>query len=132
MTKREFRHAVQRGLGSCVLALRDDEAARERFLPLVLWACGRNTAYDAQSEGSRGRYLYNLICFYPDETPFLDAVETRLFATMCRRGWEFTQDCDLLACFTLDGNRRAWEMLLRCYRELYTLLQKTRRAKHPA
>ena len=127
MTKREFRHDVERGLGSCVLALRDNEAARERFRPLVLWACGRDTAYDAQCEDSRGRYLYHLICFYPDETPFLDVIETRLFATMCRRGWEFTQDCDLLACFTFDGDRRAWEMLTRCYGELYAILQKTRR-----
>ena len=126
MTKREFRHAVQRGLGSCDLALRDD-AARERFLPLLLWACGRDTAYDAQSEDSRGRYLYNLICFYPDETPFLDVIETRLFATMCRRGWEFTQDCDLLACFVPDGVRRAWQILMRCYTELYAILRKTRR-----
>ena len=127
MTKREFRHAVQRGLGSCFPALCDGESARERFRPLVLWACGRDTAYDAQCEGGRGRYLYDLICFYPDEAPFLDVIETRLFASMCRRGWEFTQDCDLLACFAFDGNRRAWEMLTRCYRELYAVLRKMRR-----
>lgn len=130
MTKREFRHDVERGLGSCVLALRD-AAARERFRPLVLWACGRDTAFDAQSEGSRGYYLSLLIGQYPDPAPFLDVIEARLFAGMRSRGWEFAQDCDLLAYLFSGGVRRAWEILMRCYDRLYAILrQKRRTGKH--
>ena len=126
MTKLEFRHDVERGLGSCVLALKD-EAARERFRPLVLWACGRDTAYDAQSEGSRGYYLSLLIRQYPDPAPFLDVIETRLFRSMRGRGWEFAQDCDLLAYLCSGGAGRAWEILMRCYDRLYTTLRQKRR-----
>ncbi|MBD5095366.1 MAG: hypothetical protein HDT26_14045 [Subdoligranulum sp.] len=130
MTKREFRHDVERGLGSCVLAL-GDEAARERFLPLVLWACGRDTAYDAQSEGNRGRYLYFLIEQYPDPAPFLDVIETRLLCSIRSRGWEFAQDCDLLAYLFSGGVPRAWKILMRCYDRLYSILrQKRRRGKY--
>ena len=130
MTKREFRHDIERGLGSCVLALRD-EAARERFRPFVLWACGRDTAYDAQSEGNRGFYLYSLICHYPDKTPFLALIETRLLRSMRSSDWEFAQDCDLLAYLFSGGVRRACEILMRCYDRLYAiLLQKRRRGKY--
>lgn len=54
MTKKQFRYDMQRGLGSCVAALKNmNDSEKERFQPLVLWGCSREMAYDAQCEDSR-------------------------------------------------------------------------------
>lgn len=61
LTKQEVKHAIQRGLGRGYLAVRDDP---ERYRELVLWACGRNLAFDTQCEGIRAWYDYQLILCY--------------------------------------------------------------------
>lgn len=114
---------MQRGLGSCVAALKKmQDAEKEKFLPLVLWGCSRDMAYDAQCEGCRSVYLYELITEFPDVTPFLDVIEKRLFHSIHSSGWEFHQDCGLLAYFVSDGVRRAWKILIACYRFLLVSL----------
>lgn len=127
MTKKAFQYDMQRGLGSCVVALRDmTEAEREKFQPVVLWGCARDLAYDAQCEGSRSVYLYELIAEFSDVTPFIDVIEKRLFRCMRSSGWEFSQDCQLLAHFVSDGIRRAWHILRRCYDQLFAILSEKR------
>ncbi|MDE7416409.1 MAG: hypothetical protein K2N44_08925 [Lachnospiraceae bacterium] len=119
MTKKVFKYDMQRGLGSCVVALKKmQDAEKEKFLPLVLWGCSRDMAFDAQCEGCRSVYLYELITEFPDVTPFIDVIEKRLFHSMHSNGWEFQQDCELLAYFVSDGIRRAWKILMVCYRFL--------------
>lgn len=119
MTKKTFKYDMQRGLGSCVVALKKmQDAEKERFLPLVLWGCSRDMAFDAQCEGCRSVYLYELIAEFPDETPFIDVIEKRLFRNMHSNSWEFHQDCELLAYFVSDGVKRAWKILMACYRFL--------------
>ncbi|MDE7222871.1 MAG: hypothetical protein K2O34_03695, partial [Acetatifactor sp.] len=71
MTKKAFKYNMQRGLGSCVLELRSTRDI-EKFRPLVLWGCLRDMAYDAQCEGCRSVYLYQLITQFPDAAPFID------------------------------------------------------------
>ena len=127
MTKKQFRYDMQRGLGSCVAALKNmNDSEKERFQPLVLWGCSREMAYDAQCEDSRSFYLYKLIMEFADITPFLDVIEKRLMHSMHSRGWEFVQDCNLLALFVYDGNRRAWRILTHCYDTLLQILSKKR------
>lgn len=121
MTKKTFKHDMQRGLGSCVLELQNTRD-RERFRPLVLWGCSRDMAYDAQCEGCRSIYLYQLIMQFPDQEPFMDIVEKRLFRSMRSRGWEFLQDCEILSCFAQDGKQRAWHILQSGYGELLRIL----------
>ena len=58
MTKNEVKQAIQRGLGRGYLAVRNDP---DRYRDLVLWACGRNLAFDTQCEGTRAWYDYQLI-----------------------------------------------------------------------
>lgn len=114
---------MQRGLGSCVAALKNmQDTEKEKFQPVVLWGCARDLAYDAQSEGSRSVYLYELIAEFPDATPFIDVIEKRLFRCMHLSGWEFVQDCELLAYFVSDGIRRAWHILMRCYDQMLGIL----------
>ncbi len=127
MTKKQFKHDMQRGLGSCVIALKNmEDAQKEQFCPLVLWACSRDLAYDAQLEGCRSFYLYELIMEFSDIAPFLDVIEKRLFHSMHARGWEFAQDCALLAYFVSDGDMRAWRILTRCYEVLLGILSEKR------
>lgn len=110
---------MQRGLGSCATALKNmQDAEKETFLPLVLWGCSRDMAFDAQCEGCRSVYLYELITEFPDKAPFIDVIKKRLFHSIHSSGWEFQQDCELLAYFVSDGVRRAWKILMACYRFL--------------
>ena len=75
MTKKEFKEAMLRGLGRCVLAVR---AEPEKYRDLVLWACKRDFAYDAQIEGTRSWYTYTLANAYPDKETFLNAAAEAL------------------------------------------------------
>ena len=126
MTKKAFKYDMQRGLGSCVLELKNTQD-KEKFRPLVLWGCSRDMAYDAQSEGCRSVYLYRLITQFPDSAPFMDVLEKRLFQSMRSRGWEFLQDCEILSYFALDGDKRAWNILRSCYRESLQILHRKRK-----
>lgn len=123
MTKKAFKHDMQRGLGSCVLALKNmSETEKEKMKPLVLWGCSRDMAFDAQCEGCRSVYLYELIVQFPDETPFVDGIKKRLFGRVHSAGWEFQQNCELLAHFVAGGSRRAWRILGICYDYLLEML----------
>lgn len=120
---------MQRGLGSCIMELKKMTNAKDlqKFQPLVLWACDRDIAFDAQCEGSRGAYLYELIKLFPDCTPFLDTVERRLFRSIRSTGWEFAQSCDILVHFAFDGNKRAFSILEKCYQDLFGILLRKRK-----
>lgn len=126
MTKKAFKYDMQRGLGSCVLELKNTQDL-EKFRSLVLWGCSRVMAYDAQSEGCMSIYLYRLITQFPDSAPFIDVLEKRLFQSMRSPGWEFMQNCEVLSYFALDGEKRAWNILRSCYRELLPILYRKRK-----
>lgn len=126
MTKKAFKYAMQRGLGSCVLALQNTQDIEE-YRSIVLWGCARDMAYDAQCEGCRSFYLYELITQFPDETPFLDVIEKRLFQNMASTGWEFAQDSELLSYFASDGKVRALEIMKNCYDALLRILLRKRK-----
>ena len=126
MTKKAFKYDMQRGLGSCVLELQSTQDI-EKYRPLVLWGCSRDMAYDAQCEGCRSVYLYQLITQFPDHMPFIDILEKRLYQSMRSRGWEFMQDCEILSYFALDGEKRAWDIMKSCHRELFQILCRKRK-----
>lgn len=126
MTIKEFKHDMQRGLGSCVVELKNTENA-ERFQSTVLWGCMRDLAYDAQSDGCRSFYLYELIKYFADPAPFIDVIEKHIYVHMRSAGWEFAQDCELLECFASDGDTRSWEILKACYKKLRNILRRKRK-----
>lgn len=113
MTKKEFRYAMQRGLSRCILELKYTEHI-EKYRELVLWGCSHELAYDAQCEGSRSFYLYEMIQLFPDAMPFLERAEKRMNQCIRDTGWEFSQNCQLLALFAGDGNEFASQSLQRC------------------
>ncbi len=127
MTRKTFKYNMRRGLGSCAAALKNmQDEEKEKFQPLVLWGCSRDMAYDAQCEGCRSAYLHELILEFPDVEPFIDVITKRLFLCMGSTGWEFLQDCQLLAYFVSDGVRRAWHVLTKCYELLLETLSEKR------
>ena len=51
MTKKEFKRAMQCGLGRCIQELQTTREP-EKYKDAVLWACTHESAYDAQCEGA--------------------------------------------------------------------------------
>ena len=68
MTKRQFKHDLRRGLGSCYIELKKCDSP-EKYRDDLMWGCEHAFAYDTQSEGTRSPYLFGLIKLlgdYPD------------------------------------------------------------------
>lgn len=126
MTKKEFKYAMQRGLGRCVLELQCTDHI-EKYRDIVLWGCMHELAYDAQCEGSRSFYLYEIIQLFPDVMPFLEAAAKRMHQCVTTTGWEFGQHCKLLALFAGDGNVFAIHALQQCYENLLGKLKRKRK-----
>ncbi len=125
MTKNEVKQAIQRGLGRGYLAVRNDP---ERYRDLVLWACGRNLAFDTQCEGTRAWYDYQLILCYNDRAEFRDHVIDRFRRKQPDGGWDYAHFSELLAYFAEDGDVAAENALWEKYRELLAALHSFRRA----
>ena len=54
MTKKAFKYDMQRGLGSCVLALKNmEDTQKEAFRPIVLWGCSLALRVKRQLAGDR-------------------------------------------------------------------------------
>lgn len=114
MTQLEFRKALRKGRGLCVYAL-EDAAALRRFKGTVLWACSKDLCVDAQSEGTRARFLADIVGCYPDKLPFVEMCERTIQRNWNCRDWVFQQSSELLGLLALDGNRDAYAALLRSF-----------------
>lgn len=129
MTKKEFKKAVLRGQGRCILAAQNDP---ERYRELVLWACQRRISFDTQCEGARTWFVYQLVCCYEDVRPFVQAAAQSL--RKCRSNGDWTVFClsELLYFFASDGSRAAKAALQDKYRQLYDVLMARKRTKRGA
>ena len=119
MTKKEFKAAMLRGLGRCVQAV---EREPEKYRDLVLWACGRDIAYDTQCEGSRSWYVYTMANAYPDREPFVQAAEEALRKYRPNGSWDLLHLSELLLFFAQDGYASAWQALEEKYQEIYAAM----------
>lgn len=123
MTKKEFKEAMLRGLGRCILAVK---AEPEKYRDMVLWACGRIISYDTQSEGTRAWYVHTMACCYPDREPFIRAAARALEKYRPNGSWELLHLSELLMYFARDGHDAARRAVEEKYR---TLLEKLHRRK---
>ena len=119
MTKKEFKEAMFRGLGRCVIAVQKEP---EKFRDIVLWACKRNIAYDAQSEGTRSWYVYTLASSYPDREPFVRAAAEALGKYRPGGGWDLLHLSELLMYFADDGYEFARQTVEDKYQEILTAM----------
>lgn len=126
MTQKQFKEALLCGQGRCVQAVRTDPA---KYYSIVLWACSHTVAFDAQCEGTKAWFVYQLISCYQDQKPFLDAIIASLHKTKSDGGWKVLYLAELLNYFSYDGARDAERALCSKYEELYHAL--LRKKKNP-
>ena len=115
MTKKEFKEAMLRGLGRCVIAVRKEP---EKYRELVLWACKRNFAYDAQSEGTRSWYTYTMANTYPDKETFISTTAEALRKYRPNGSWDLLHLSEVLMFFAMDGCASARQALEEKYQEI--------------
>ena len=119
MTKKEFKQAMLRGLGRCVIAVRQNP---EKYRDIVLWACKRDYAYDAQSEGTRSWYTYTMANAYPDQETFINAAAEALKKYRSNCGWDLLHLSELLMFFAQDGSESAQRAVEEKYQEILTAM----------
>lgn len=130
MTKKEFKRAMVCGLGRCIQTL-DKEEDRERYQDIILWGCTHEIFYDAQCEGTKSSYLYEMVKHYPDVSPFIEAVIDCAKRQMTKNSWLFSQCCEFLGFFGSDGDERARHALYGIYDDLYQIIMhKRKRTKY--
>ena len=115
MTKKEFKEAMLRGLGRCVIAVRKEP---EKYREFVLWACKRNFAYDAQSEGTRSWYTYTMANAYPDKESFISAAVETLKKYRPNGSWDLLHLSEFLMFFAMDGYEPAQTAVEEKYHEI--------------
>ena len=115
MTKKEFKAAMLRGLGRCVSAVQMNP---EKYRDIVLWACKKDFAYDAQSEATRSWYVYAMACAYPDKETFIDAAAEALRKYRSCCGWDLLHLSEILMFFASDGYGSAGQALEAKYQEV--------------
>ena len=125
MTKQQVWHAIQRGLGSGFLAVRENP---ERYRDLVMRACGRNLSFDTQCEGTRAWYVYQLVCCFADREAFRDLAVRRLREKKPDGSWDYAHFSELLTLFTADGDALAEAALWEKYEQLLAQLHTFRRS----
>lgn len=119
MTKKEFKEAMLRGLGRCVIAVRKES---EKYRELVLWACKRNFAYDAQSEGTRSWYTYTMANTYPDKETFISTTAEALRKYRPNGSWDLLHLSEVLMFFAMDGCASARQALEEKYQEILAVM----------
>ena len=124
MTKKEFRQFMLKGRGCCIQAVRRDP---ERYRSEVLWACRNEIAFDAQCEGSRAWYVYQMIDCYEDKSSFLHTLIAALDRARSSGGWKMQYLGEVLVHFMLDGYEEAEAALWRKYEQLYAILRSKKR-----
>lgn len=126
MTKKEFKRAMQCGLGRCVQQVHNTDDL-EKYRGIILWGCTHELSFDAQCEGTRAWYLYSMVQCYADRAPFIEAAISCGRKRMTKDGWLFMQCIEFLSFFAMEGSERAYNALRSYYEQLYQILLRKRR-----
>jgi len=124
MTKAEFRKAMMRGLGRCVLEL-DDNDNIEQYRDIVLWGCLHNLSYDTQSEGTRSEYMYSLQKKFNDDYFEFKIIEKFMKEKM--DSWLFDHFANMLYLFVKDGSEKSYQSLYNKYGDMLNSLTVNKR-----
>ncbi len=128
MTKKGFKKAMQCGLGRCIVEL-DQVENVEKYYDIVLWGCTHNFSYDAQCEGMRSWYTYEMIKRFADKSSFLKKIIYHYEKSIIKSGTgcELAYISNVLVYFAIDGSQLAVDALWRGYQKLYHILYKRKR-----
>jgi hypothetical protein len=103
MDPAEFKRVLDLGLGRAVLYLREHVATS--YHAAIAHACGHNTAYDAQVEGSRAEYLFDVLQATGKPDEYLDEILAALAAVT--KHWDADQLFDTALRFAQSDHARA-------------------------
>lgn len=110
MTPQEFEHALRIGLGRAILWLRNRDATPYR--DVILECCLHNTAYDRQVEGSRARYMLDILAATPDAAWYGDRISAALMnLAPDTEAHDLHQQLDIALVFAQRGGIRAREAI---------------------
>lgn len=102
MLKKNFIDNIRRGLGRAYLELESAEN-KEEYRETLLYACLNNCSYDFVTEGSKGAYLFDLICLFDDTAYFKQNIVEFLQNKLPKRNL-FAQLLDILKCYYYQGD----------------------------
>jgi hypothetical protein len=102
----EFKRILDIGLGRAILYLQTHDAAPHR--EVILNACLHNTAFEPLTEGTRARYLYDVI-HLTDEVPFYrkQLLKALMHSSPTRHNWDGQHLFDFATLFALKGDKGA-------------------------
>ena len=129
MTKKQFRHDMRRGLGSCQLELRrctDIEEYRQD----ILWGIQHALAYDAQCEGTRAIYFFDMIELFDDWSEFYTLIADSAKRNIKDPGWRFFHYEEILALMAGAGYAPAQETMDELYELLLRAVQRGRPSRN--
>ena len=129
MTKKQFRLDCRRGLGSCHVALNKCENI-EKYRNDVLWAVRNAMAYDAQCEGTRANYIFEMIERYEDQSEFYQLIYSEAIKSINKRGWKFDHYSELLAHMASNGSEQAENAVYELYDLILDLLKNNKPLKN--
>ena len=112
MTKTEFKKAMMRGLGRCVMEL-DDNNDIEKYRDIILWGCLHNLSYDTQCEGTRSEYMYVLQSKFEDD--YFEPKIIDMFMKENMDSWLFNHLANMLYLFACDGSEKSYHALYNKY-----------------
>jgi hypothetical protein len=124
MTKSEFKKAMMRGLGRCVIEL-DENDNIEQYRDIVLWGCLHNLSYDTQSEGTRSEYMYSLQNKFNDD--YFEFKIIGMFMKEKMDSWLFDHFANLLYLFAKDGSEKSYQSLYNKYGDMLNSLTVNKR-----
>lgn len=119
---------MKQGLGRCVLALRNEKDIT-KYKNIVLWGCLHDLSFDAQCEGTRAAYVYELASYFHDDAYFVYPTVDAFFKVPRQNDRIFTHLCELLMLFAESGNADAETALHEKYTSLLSLLANKRRTR---
>ena len=110
MLNRKFINNIKRGLG-CAYTELASAKDKESYKDSLLFACTHDCTHEFIVEGSKGYYLYNLICLFDDKHLFKQKIMDCLMESKTNRSSLFAQWLDILQCFIFDGDQSAKDFL---------------------
>jgi hypothetical protein len=99
-----FKSSIKRGTGEAYLIMK--EFPSMDFSKFITWAALKNLSYDNQSEGSRGKYIYELFKISKNKEKIRAAILKGL-ATESEDTWALVQLFDLAGFLAKDGDLQA-------------------------